>query len=217
MPTTLHSKPLGRFGVEVGGVDLRDELSPKVAGELRSLYADRHLLLFRDQSISVEDQIRFVAVFGPVLDEGGQGTYHGWVSNVRDDAAVRFNSRLPFHSDLGFTPGPYHGISLYAVEVESDDPMPTLFADTVLACRTLPDDLRAELTGREVTNAYSLAKDSYDDRRVRIQDVADDELANYSFGTYPAIDRHPQSGEEYLRVSEMQDRKSTRLNSSHRL
>ena len=203
MSQTLELHRLEPFGVEVRGVDLRT-VDDGQRSELAALLRQSHLLLFRGQELAAEDQVTLLRSFGTVLDEHHNGTHHTFVSNTREDAAVKWSSRLPFHSDLGFTPSPYLGISLYALEI--DDDMPTVYANALAACRDLPSELRAAVAAQKVVNAFGLDREAYhDDHRLRIQDLpAGTDMALYPHDEFPVIDRHPITGDEFLRYSEMQ-------------
>ena len=191
------------FGTLVGGVDLSIDLSDATREELRALFRARHLLVFRGQSLEGEDQVRVAGWFGPVVDESRDGSFCAYVSNHRSDASIRGNNRLLFHSDLGFTTAPHLGISLYALEI--DDDVPTAFADAVVGCRDLPPELRALVGDKKVVNAYDFSPGYLEDTRTRIRDLPPGTPSGlYPHGAFPIIDRHPLTGEEYLRVSAMQ-------------
>ncbi len=201
--SVMVSRLPSNFGVEVHDLDLRAPLTPQQIAELADLMRTWHLLAFRDQQLEAEEQVRVTALFGPPVDETGDGTFASFVSNTRADATVRRNNRLPFHSDLGFAAIPDYGVSLYALEMDHD--VATRFADTNLATKDLPEALRSEMEEAEVVNAYNFSPDYFEDHRIRLQDLPADAPDNqYPHGTYPMIDRHPVTGEPFVRVSEMQ-------------
>src|SRR5438105_4962738 len=86
MSELIQSKPLSpALGAEVFGLDLRQALSAGQQAELRRLFDQYHLLVFRNQDLSTDDHIRVVGTFGPVSDEKSDGKRHSFVSNVRPD------------------------------------------------------------------------------------------------------------------------------------
>ena len=101
------------LGAEVVGVDAREPLSSAVAAELQRCYDEFHLLVFRNQYVDEAQQERFVATFGPPIDDMADGRLTGPISNVMDDKAG--SGPLPFHADYSFTPLPVQGIVLYAM------------------------------------------------------------------------------------------------------
>src|SRR5438876_361374 len=84
------------LGCEVVDVDLHEPLTPAAVDALRDAFDSRHLLLFRDQRLTGEEQAEFVEHFGPVAGER-QGRF-GHVSNVVDGGVVP-EGALPYHSD----------------------------------------------------------------------------------------------------------------------
>ena len=61
----LVVKPLSpALGAEISGVDLRNELSADTAAAIVDAWHQHLVLLFRDQSLSEDDQIRFARHFG---------------------------------------------------------------------------------------------------------------------------------------------------------
>lgn len=200
-PSTQGSvqwRPLSpALGVEVIGLDLRAPVAPDVIDELVRLFDTHHLLLFRQQGLTAEDQVRVAGWFGPTLDESTDGTGATLVSN-RDPAGRIREGRLLFHSDLAFTPEPILAISLYAIEVPGDG-APTLFANATRAAANLGDDLRAQLEGREALHVFDL-REARGDRRFRAADLPD----SAPRATHPVLLPHPRTGAPVLYVSEMQ-------------
>jgi alpha-ketoglutarate-dependent taurine dioxygenase len=60
--TKLH--PL--IGAEIGGVDLSHPFDAATLRLVKDAWYEHSVLLFRDQSLSEDDQRRFAAYFGPV-------------------------------------------------------------------------------------------------------------------------------------------------------
>lgn len=184
------------FGVEVLGVDLHADPGP-VADELRSLLARHHLLCFREPALGAEEQLRLLAVFGPLLDESFDGTGWTYVSNV-EEGGVLGEWEYLFHSDLEFTDDPIRVISLYAVELP-DEPTSTRFADTARAARRLDAATRALVEGRTAIHVYPLT-DARGDTRFRLSEVD----AGAATAEHPVLMTHPVTGDELLYVGAMQ-------------
>ena len=53
------------LGVQVRGIDLREPVDEDLAALLREAYADRLMVLFPGQQLSLDDQVRAVGLFGP--------------------------------------------------------------------------------------------------------------------------------------------------------
>ena len=186
----------GALGVVVTDVDLSRPLPVGDQHQLRAAYERHRLLLFRGQSISVEDHVRLARYLGPVLDEDDKGI--GYVSNVRPDGFVP-EGPLLFHSDFAFTAEPCLGISLYALDVPAG--CPTVWANAARAATHLPPDLRAAVADARALHLFDL-KLQRGDIRYREEDLPDGPLAPR--WVHPVLLRHPITGDEVLYVSEMQ-------------
>jgi taurine dioxygenase len=175
--------------------DLRHPLDPLQQRALREVFVTRHLLLFADQEISFEDQVRVVGYLGPVLPGGPE-----WVSNVRENGLVP-EGVLLFHSDFIFTAEPSLGLCLYATEVPPEG-SPTNFADAVGAAGRLPPELRSRVLGRQALNVFDLSDQRGD---VRFREAALGPATPLSpRHAHPVLMRHPTTGQELLSVNEMQ-------------
>jgi taurine dioxygenase len=202
-PIPLDTRPVSSaLGEEVMGIDLREELTDGQKDRLRSLLVQRSLLRFRNQDISVEDQIRLVSLFGPVGDEQEDGSYHSYVSNSRADGLAG-DARLPFHSDFTYTPAPHLVLSLYGEQVEMPT-QPTWFASRSGAAAALPPDLYAEAADLDVVHARDLTPErraSYE--RVRLIDLpVDAPVSLYPRATHRLIEAGPNTGRPLLFVDE---------------
>jgi len=196
---TLELKPFpGSFGTEVVGRDLSSEsglasqwsLSEMEA--LRQEFDSRHLLLVRGGCMTGENQVAFVARFGPLLAERNLWSY---VSNSRPDGIIREGGLL-FHSDFAFTPHPVLGISLHSLEAPASG-APTRFIDVEQAAATLPADLRAALEERRVLNVYDFHLP--DDAPMRVEDIR----PNSPRCERPIIGIHPRTGTEVITANEL--------------
>ncbi len=204
--TTLPTRMLSpALGVEVEGLDLRAPIDEATAGELRELFARHRLVLFRDQQLDDDDQVRVLGIFGDVIVEVPTGEEYCWVSNA--DAAgegyVGGSDEILWHSDYMFTPhGALQGLSLYAQTLEQDEP--TRYANMVRAVDTLPDDLRTRLEDVEVFQLLDMSKNSTTTRRCRWSErIPDAPDAQYPHSLHPILERHPRSGEPFVDVGYM--------------
>lgn len=193
-PETVPLSPA--FGVEVRGVDLHTDPEP-VADELRDLLARHHLLRFRVPDLGADEQMRTMALFGPLLDESFDGSGWTYVSNVEEGGVLGDREYL-FHSDLEFTDDPIRAISLYAVELPAE-PTSTRFADTARAARRLDAATRDLVEGRTAIHVFPLT-DARGDVRFRLAEV-DDAAAT---AEHPVLMTHPVTGDDLLYLGAMQ-------------
>ena len=165
----LEIKPLSpALGAEIAGVDLRDELSAATVAAIIDAWHEHLVLLFRNQDLSEDDQIRFARHFGALqkrtrppeaINEYGHTKYPELtmlVSNIRDNGKLIGSlpdGEMHFHSDQCYLEKPAAGTFLYAIEVPSQGG-DTLFLNMYKAYETLPADIKARIDGRKALNAY---------------------------------------------------------------
>ena len=166
---TLSVKPLSlALGAEIAGIDLREDLSAAAIAEIIDAWHRHLVLLFRDQSLSEDDQIRFARHFGVLqkrtrpaeaINEAGHTKYPQLtmlVSNIRENGKLIGSlpdGEMHFHSDQCYLEKPATGTFLYAIEVPSQGG-DTLFLNMYKAYETLPPELKARIDGRKALNAY---------------------------------------------------------------
>lgn len=188
---------LSPFGVEIRGIDLSALPSQEEMREIQEAWNAHQLLVFRDQDFDGEAQLRFIRQFGEPLIETMDGSSVSYVSNVRDDAIIR-KGAIFFHSDLAFTSHPLRGISLFAVDAPGGV-APTRYANAILACERLPQELRRRIEGLRAVHTFDLVGQRGD---VRYKDVALPPDAPRA--VHPVVWSHPVHGRPILYVNLMQ-------------
>jgi len=175
------------------GAEIDEDLSIPLAGadreRLRALFLEYGLLIFRGQSLSMDQQIDLLDCIGPVLHTV-DGV--GYISTEEGQGALG-RSELIFHSDLDFSPHPLRAISLHAIDVV-DDATSTRFASNRRAWRTLSEAARARIEPLSLVTALP-------------DDYAQDNINRPIDDTVPQIARppivpHPDTGEPLLMVSQ---------------
>jgi len=219
----LTVTPLNNVGVEVSGFDISQPYTEELKQELRELWYEHAILLFRDQPINPKNQIEFSRLFGslemhplkvttsdefPELfvlsnaeekDKYNTAFYHG----------EEITGRLDWHIDLHYTGKPNHGAVLTAVEVAAEDGL-TGFGDLAKAYDALDDETKALLERLEVAYAFSMQR-----RHMRYVDLegyapgpysprkpSDVRFPDFPDAVYPAVVTHPVSGRRVLEVVE---------------
>jgi taurine dioxygenase len=193
----MDLRPLSSaLGAEVADVDVRDVLSEMQIGQLKSAYEKYHLLLFRNQVLDADQQEKFVSLFGPLIDDIGDGQFSGLISNMIEDHAGY--GPLPFHSDYAFTAYPAQGIALYAIELPPEGTS-TWFANMVGAADDLEEELRRNLAGASTT--HSLGFFVTGDEGAKSRDYAlPDDVPRYR---HPLLRTHPRTGEQTLFITDL--------------
>lgn len=175
-------------GVELEG-ELREPLQEIDQQRLRELLHRHGLLLFRGQRLSHEQQIRVMGYCGPVL-HAPDGV--GYISTDAAKGGLG-TGELAFHSDLSFTPDPFHAISLHAIDV-IDNGSSTRFASGLRAYQRLTPALREQLAGLQVLCAMPV-----DMATDRLSETVPPDMPQH---WRPAVLPHPATGEPILYVNQ---------------
>lgn len=168
MPLTVT--PLNNVGVEVCGFDIDQPYSDELKAELKALWYEHAILLFRNQDITPESQIRFSKLFGTLALHPLKATrsekhpeLFELVNSSDKDGFVTASyngetivGRLDWHIDLHYTGCPNHGAVLTAVEVANEDGL-TGFGDLAKAYDALDHETQALLARLEVAWYWCLA------------------------------------------------------------
>jgi taurine dioxygenase len=147
----MDTVPLSPFGVEITGIDLSSPPSAEDSRALVNAYEDHHLLLVRDQSLSVDAQARVMELLGPVRRDA----YDRGASYVAKEAEIDGEAKtgvigsyaLSWHSDGTYVPEPTLALSLHALAIGG--PTSTRFASGALAFRQMPEAMRERVRSLE--------------------------------------------------------------------
>jgi taurine dioxygenase len=196
-------------GAEVLGLDLSRALNDVDFARIHRAHLDHHIIVFRDQRITPQQQIEFSRRFGPLQVH----VLHQFLLKSHPEILIVSNiveNGQPiglgdaghyWHSDLSYKERPSLGSMLHAQELpeEGGD---TLFANMHLAWDTLPSPLRSAVEGRRAEHSY-LAK--YEELRQRSPwrpKLSDEQIAQVKPVEHPVVRTHPESGRQALFVSE---------------
>lgn len=194
------------LGAEVLGLDLRQPLSASDARALSSGLDEYTVLLFRDQALNEEDQLRIAKVFGePSLrsrpddiraEENEYSRAIGLVTNIRKDGkpiGSLPDGEMWFHHDGCFIDAPYRATMLYAVQVPSEGGH-TRFLNMYKAYDELADEIKRQLKGRTCLHIF-------DYRTLASAPDPDQDLGQVRHARHPAVVRHPNNGRTALYVN----------------
>ena len=188
------------LGAEVVGLDLRQDLDDDVMAAIVDAWHRHLVLVFRDQDLREEDQVRFTERFGPlgVPRRPSAPTARSTrekhpaimlVSNIRENGlplGFPHEGEMWFHSDMCYTETPHKATMLYAVELPSVGGN-TLFANMYRAHESLPDDLKAGLAGRKALHVHEYKRAERPDARERMDGVR--HFAHPIFVTHPGTQK----------------------------
>ncbi len=189
-------------GSEISGLDLSKAIAPEAFTELRTLWLERKVLFFRDQTLTPDQQVAFTRQFGEV-------DKYPFLKGIEGNPLVAPVLKLPdetinfggiWHSDTTYLETPAGGASLYALE------LPPLGGDTIFcnmgkAYETLPQGVKDTVDNLKAINTS--AKAAVSKTRVnRLADSGDSSAPKEFTNVHPVIRTHPESGERTLFVNE---------------
>ena len=203
-------RPLkGGLGAEVLDLDLSRPLNDEDFARIHRAHLDHHVVVFRDQAITPEQQIEFSRRFG-ILQIHVLKQFHlaGHpeiliVSNIVENGQpVGLGDAGKFwHSDLSYKELPSLGSMLHAQELpeEGGD---TLFADQHKAWDTLPDALKKAIEGRRAAHSYTARYAEPKFEGNWRPTLSAEQLAQVQEVIHPVVRTHPENGRKALFVSE---------------
>lgn len=83
------------FGAEVSGIDITRPLDPREFGPIRAAFEEHSVLLFRDQPMDDEKQIRFSEYFGPLETTGSANPAAGTKFARQSNLDIRTGEPIP--------------------------------------------------------------------------------------------------------------------------
>ncbi|MEM9387611.1 MAG: TauD/TfdA family dioxygenase [Pseudomonadota bacterium] len=189
------------FGVEVGGIDLRDA-DDQLLELLATTWSEHPLVLIRDQLLDEPTLMRVSSAFGEleqVVRKDIHSRYHpqvALVTNLYLEDGTNLGGlgsyELRWHTDQSYRERPATGAAFYAMEVPPNGG-DTHWINTVLAYEALDSETRALIDARHGLFAYQMYDtDITDAPAVRsIRDRTPD-------ARHPTVLYHPVDGQPNL-------------------
>ena len=201
IPLTPH------IGAEIKGIDLTADLDAETVAAIREAWLEHIVILFRDQRLDKNDQVRFTARFGDIgvlarpkeyRTSGHDDMPDGMmlISNVREnDEPIGSlpDGEMMFHHDMLHADTPHAATMLYAVDIPSVGGH-TLFASGYAAYETLPEDVRAPLEGRKAFHHYNYGS---------VQKGDDKGTPAFSESVHPVFRTHSETGRKAVYVNRL--------------
>jgi taurine dioxygenase len=205
----------GPLGAEVRGVDFSQPVGPRASAALNEAWAAYQVLLFRDQIISDAQHISASAIFGePAV--GASRSYFEKQGRAPGDAVVNHpeiavisnlgpdgepvmeneglgSGEVVWHSDNSYIETPPAGSFLRALEVPPSGGN-TSFTNQYLAYDTLPEDMKARISG--LFTKQDSSRNSAGVLRPGVTAPAN--LADVPGPNHPLVRVHPVTGRKAL-------------------
>lgn len=194
------------FGAEISGLEPKVPLDAETCAQLRTLFDERSLLVFRDVDIDVQFQTYLSnMLIGddasvpddlPIMKDF-------YVSNEKPKSAAPFG-RLMYHSDSQWAKNWCYALSLYGEKVEQPS-APTMFVSSIVGWDTLPEHLRKRAEGHFVIHQHD--PETYQKRAAGDPDVLLNDLkASEDSDPQPIVLTHPRTGRKLLYISQQMTR-----------
>jgi taurine dioxygenase len=205
MQVTPFSEALG---AEITDIDLSKPLDDATVKAIRDAF-DRYIfVVFRDQELSEEDQLRAASYFGKVhirrrptttRDPGGAfDTPFMLVTNIVENGksiGVFGDGEMWFHHDTSYYPEPHRATLLYSMKLPSWGGN-TCFSNMYKAYENIPRPLRDKLEGKKVLQVHDYK------RRERL-DLDKIDLNSVRHQEQPIFITHPATGRKALYISRL--------------
>lgn len=193
------------LGAEISGVDLSQPVPADAFAAIRGAWLEHLVLRFRGQALTDPQLLAFSRQLGE-LDPPGPNPYGkpfladhpemNVISNIKLDGMPiggLGDGEAIWHADMTYVESPPMAAILYALEVPPSGG-DTWWANMVLACETLPEQLKRRISGREAVhdatyNSAGILRKGYKDLR----DPREAPGARHRL-----VRRHPETGRECL-------------------
>jgi taurine dioxygenase len=201
----LESRALDdSFACEIVGLRLWERQDAWTLDELRALWAQHPVLVFRRQALSEGELADFSALFGRLE----RTVRTDWASPVRPEISLISNLKdaqakpigglgdgeIQWHSDQSYMLNPATGAMLYALELPPEGGA-TSWVDLCAAHAGLPDPLRRAVDGRRAIFNYAKRLAGYQGADRVISEEAKHKTPPV---LHPLVHTHPVTGKKAL-------------------
>lgn len=190
------------FGAIVEGINLGHDTDADTLAEVKKLWAEHQLLLFRNQDLTEEQLVAFSRGLGD-LEIHLRREYLSrdnpeilMISNMKDgDRAVGIlsDTEVGWHYDQIYLPKPAVGSLLYAVILPNNGGQ-TSFADMTAAFEALSEDMKNKLDGKKAVQSYEAFNAQFSVPTNKTQKKMSPDIAQ------PLVRTHPITGRKALYI-----------------
>jgi len=191
------------FAVEISGVDLSTDLTDTQFTEIKCLWLENKVAVFRDQNLDDDALVGFTKSFGPlfihVRSQFNDAVHPEimLISNIKEgerNLGELGNDDLAWHSDQSYSARPVFSTLMYAIEIPADGGG-TWFCDTARAYERLPEGTKQRIADLQQNFSIEVT--------VATQHVAlnEEQRALKPPVTHPLVRTHPYLGRKSLYLS----------------
>ena len=194
-------KQLGKdFAVEISNIKISPEVTEDEIIEIKSLWSQYKLVIFRDQEITEPDLVSFSRYLGD-LEIHVRTEYLSpenpeilYVSNVKENGrpiGILSDNEVGWHYDQIYLPRPAVG-SLLAAHLLPPNGGNTQFSDMTSAFKNLPEEVKGKISGRTATQSYEAFNRAFSVPTSEEQKKKSPDIEQ------PLVRTHPITGEKAL-------------------
>lgn len=203
VPTIGHRlSPAG--GVAITGADLSLPLPLALREQVHAAFLAHHVLVFRDQDLSKEEQLEFTLQFGEIEEHVGRhaaaaryGLVH-MVTNLGEDGnpttKLVQSGNYHWHTDKSYHAVPSLMTLLHAKELPPVGGN-TQFANMAMAYDALPDAMKSKVAGMRVVHSWAASR-----RRAGAPPPSEIEMTERPPVDHPLVRIHPETGAKTLYI-----------------
>jgi alpha-ketoglutarate-dependent taurine dioxygenase len=195
----------GSFAREVRGVRLWEGLGPAQLEEIRAVWRECGVLVFRRQALSESELVEVSAIFGKpqlVHRTDWVSPEHPeviLVSNLKDQDGKQVgmpgSNDVEWHTDQSYVANPATGAMLYAVEIPNDGGGSTWWTNMRTGYEELPQDLRQQAEGKRAVLSYLKRLAGYNEQAAK---VTEEMLRKTPPVAQPLVYVHPVTGRKSM-------------------
>ena len=201
----MEIRPLSKhLGAEIVGIDVSKHLPDDVFTAIDDAYNRHSVLVFRDQTLTPEQQIAFARRFGDLeISPRTEFALPGHpeilvLSNIIENGKPIGNADAgrTWHTDMSYTQKPPRGSLLYAREIPVENGRAlgdTVFASAAAAFESLPKDRQAALLGLRAVHRAGAKKYAPGSKLA-------DAVKGLPDVEHPVIRTHPATGRKAIYV-----------------
>ena len=202
----LMSVPVRRLstvaGAAITDVDLAQPLTPALKDAIMDAFLEHHILVFRDQHLTADQQLALTRSFGEIeghvarLPDGTPlplvHTVHNLDAQGRPTAAVDGNGNYSWHTDKSYHAEPSLLTMLHALELPADGG-DTQFANTALGYAALPEATKREIADLRVEHSWEASR-----RNLGAPPITEEQKRERPPVVHPLVRTHPDTGVKTL-------------------
>jgi alpha-ketoglutarate-dependent taurine dioxygenase len=191
-------------GVEITGADLSRPLSPDRLAAVLAAFRERHILVFRDQDMSQDEQLAFTRQLGEIEEHVGRHSAAGryglvhTVTNLDEDGRPTTKliqvGNYHWHTDKSYHAVPSLMTILHAKELPPVGGN-TQFANMALAYDALPAAMKRRIAGMRVVHTWAASR-----RRAGAPPPSEIEMRERPPVEHPLVRTHPETGAKTLYI-----------------